>query len=89
MGLGSAGLYAVVTMYARILVVEDDRTMAEVLLAYLRRAGYETNWAANGSEAYQLWQREHPDVVILDLMLPGCRAWSCSVGGGARRITPP
>jgi DNA-binding response OmpR family regulator len=58
-------------MSARILVVEDDRTMAEVLLAYLRRAGYETNWAANGSEAYQLWQREHPDVVILDLMLPG------------------
>jgi DNA-binding response OmpR family regulator len=71
MGLRSAGLYAVVTMSARILVVEDDRTMAEVLLAYLQRAGYETNWADNGSEAHQLWQREHPDVVILDLMLPG------------------
>jgi CheY-like chemotaxis protein len=48
------------------LVVEDDRTMAEVLLAYLRRAVYETNWTTDGSEAHQLWQREHPDGVILD-----------------------
>jgi DNA-binding response OmpR family regulator len=71
MSLRSAGPYAVVTMSARILVVEDDRTMAEVLLAYLQRAGYETNWTADGSEAHQFWQREHPDVVILDLMLPG------------------
>ncbi len=58
-------------MSARILVVEDDRTMAEVLLAYLRRAGYETDWSADGSEAYQLWQRRRPDLVVLDLMLPG------------------
>jgi CheY-like chemotaxis protein len=53
----SAGPYAVVTMSARILVVEDDRTMAEVLLAYLQRAGYETNWTTDGSEAHQLWRR--------------------------------
>ena len=39
-------------MPARILVVEDDRTMAEVLVAYLRRAGYEvTEWTGDGSEA--------------------------------------
>lgn len=58
-------------MPARILVVEDDRTMAEVLLAYLRKAGYEADWSADGTEAYQLWQRSQPDLVILDLMLPG------------------
>jgi DNA-binding response OmpR family regulator len=58
-------------MPARILVVEDDRTMAEVLLAYLGRAGYETDWTADGAEAFQLWQRRSPDVVVLDLMLPG------------------
>jgi len=40
--------------------------MAEVLLAYLRRAVSETNWAIDGGEAHQPWQREHPDVVILD-----------------------
>jgi DNA-binding response OmpR family regulator len=58
-------------MPARILVVEDDRTMAEVLLAYLRRAGYDTEWTTDGNEALQLWQRRSPDVVVLDLMLPG------------------
>ena len=58
-------------MSGRILVVEDDPTMAEVLVAYLRRAGYQTEWTGDGSEALLLWQRLQPDVVILDLMLPG------------------
>jgi DNA-binding response OmpR family regulator len=56
---------------ARILVVEDDRTVAEVLIAYLNRAGYEVEWSADGAEALERWQRTSPDVVILDLMLPG------------------
>ena len=58
-------------MAARILVVEDDRTMAEVLLAYLGGAGYEVEWSADGTEAAQVWQRYAPAVVILDIMLPG------------------
>ena len=58
-------------MAARVLIVEDDPTMAEVLLAYLRKAGYTADWAADGSQAAQLWPRISPDVVILDLMLPG------------------
>jgi DNA-binding response OmpR family regulator len=56
---------------ARILVVEDDRTVAEVLIAYLNRAGYDVEWSADGTEALERWQRTSPDVVILDLMLPG------------------
>lgn len=58
-------------MAARVLVVEDDPTMAEVLLAYLGRAGYHVEWAADGAEAAHTWARLSPDVVILDLMLPG------------------
>ncbi|HEY5821084.1 MAG TPA: response regulator transcription factor [Propionibacteriaceae bacterium] len=58
-------------MAARVLVVEDDPTMAEVLLAYLGRAGYQVQWSADGAEAAQSWARMSPDVVILDLMLPG------------------
>ena len=45
--------------------------MAEVLLAYLNRAGYQVEWAVDGSRALSLWQRTAPDVVILDIMLPG------------------
>ena len=58
-------------MPARVLVVEDDSTMAEVLVAYLARAGYEVSWATDGIEAAQTWERFKPDVVILDIMLPG------------------
>jgi DNA-binding response OmpR family regulator len=58
-------------MAARILVVEDDRMVAEVLLAYLERAGYRVTWTTDGTEALEMWQRRSPDVVILDLMLPG------------------
>ena len=55
---------------ACILVVEDDRTVAEVVCAYLTRAGYRVEWTADGTAALQLWQRLGPDVVILDVMLP-------------------
>lgn len=58
-------------MAARVLVVEDDATMAEVLRAYLSRAGYQVEWSGDGTEALQLWQRISPDVVVLDIMLPG------------------
>lgn len=58
-------------MAARVLVVEDDVTIAEVLRAYLTRAGYHVEWTGDGSEAVQLWQRMSPDVVVLDIMLPG------------------
>jgi DNA-binding response OmpR family regulator len=53
------------------LVVEDDRTMAEVLIAYLERAGYQVDWSADGAEALTTWRRTSPDVVVLDVMLPG------------------
>jgi DNA-binding response OmpR family regulator len=59
-----------VWMSARVLVVEDDETMAGVLLAYLTRAGYESLWASNGIEALDMWSRRKPDVVILDILLP-------------------
>ena len=58
-------------MAARVLVVEDDKTMAEVLVAYLDRAGYAAQWIADGGQALLLWQQNSPDVVILDIMLPG------------------
>jgi DNA-binding response OmpR family regulator len=55
---------------ARVLVVEDDETMASVLSAYLTRAGYEVRVASGGTDALSLWSRVKPDVVILDILLP-------------------
>jgi DNA-binding response OmpR family regulator len=54
-----------------VLVVDDDPTVAEVVLAYLRRAGMQAEHAADGAGALRAAGECRPDLVILDLMLPG------------------
>ena len=53
-----------------ILVVEDEASIAEVVSLYLKRAGYSVQIAPDGKQAINLFQRQNPDFVILDLMLP-------------------
>ncbi|RNL82658.1 response regulator transcription factor [Halostreptopolyspora alba] len=55
----------------RILVVEDDPTVAEVVVGYLDRAGHVVDHAADGPTALEYTERQWPDLVVLDLMLPG------------------
>lgn len=55
---------------ARILVVEDEPSIAEVVALYLRRAGYIVTVAGDGEEALESLTRQVPDLVVLDLMLP-------------------
>jgi DNA-binding response OmpR family regulator len=56
---------------ARILVVEDDLTVAEVVVDYLRHAGLEPRHAVDGQTALEIAADWRPDLVVLDLMLPG------------------
>src|SRR5438477_7541844 len=58
-------------MSARVLVVDDDLTVAEVVVDYLRHAGMEPRHAADGPTALGLAEEWRPDLVVLDLMLPG------------------
>jgi two-component system response regulator ResD len=58
-------------MTARVLVVEDDPTVAEVVHTYLVRAGFAVERAADGPTALAVAARTRPDLVVLDLMLPG------------------
>ena len=53
------------------MVAEDDPTVSGVLLAYLRRAGFDAFVCEDGPDALAEWTRRRPDVVILDIMLPG------------------
>jgi CheY-like chemotaxis protein len=54
-----------------VLVVDDEPTIAEVVSRYLERAGYRTRVAADGAQALELVARQRPDLIVLDLMLPG------------------
>jgi DNA-binding response OmpR family regulator len=54
-----------------ILVVDDEPTIRDVVVQYLRREGYATLEAGDGNAARDLMQREWPSLVVLDLMLPG------------------
>lgn len=54
-----------------VLVVDDEPTIAEVVSRYLERAGYEVNSAGDGKLALELVVSSRPDLVVLDVMLPG------------------
>jgi two-component system response regulator ResD len=54
-----------------VLVVDDEPTIGEVVCRYLQRAGYETRVALDGFEAVEVADEQRPDLVVLDLMLPG------------------
>jgi two-component system response regulator MtrA len=58
-------------MDARILVVEDDSSIRELIERGLRNAGYEVLTAATGDEGLRRFRADHPDLVVLDVMLPG------------------
>ncbi len=55
----------------KVLVVDDEHTITDVVGRYLRAAGYETITAHDGRGAVELARREHPTLMVLDLMLPG------------------
>ncbi|OZB88529.1 MAG: DNA-binding response regulator [Microbacterium sp. 14-71-5] len=55
----------------RALVVDDERALAEVVAGYLRREGYEVRLAYDGPDALEAARELDPDVVVLDLGLPG------------------
>ena len=54
----------------KILVVEDEPSLSEVVSLYLKRAGYQVQIASDGRQAMSILEKQIPDFVILDLMLP-------------------
>src|SRR6476469_6922760 len=65
--------HIVMTMHARkrILIVEDDRALARVLRDNLTIDGFEVEWVANGNLAEARINALNPDLVVLDITLPG------------------
>jgi DNA-binding response OmpR family regulator len=59
-----------------VLIVEDDEVLAGLMRRHLVAAGYDVEWAADGDRALRKLRYEHPDVCVLDLMLPELDGWS-------------
>jgi DNA-binding response OmpR family regulator len=62
-------------MKTRILLVDDDPTLSSLLSQYLRESDYNVFEAPNGQTGLRLAYNEHPDLVLLDVMLPGMDGW--------------
>lgn len=64
------------TMAKKILIVEDEANIRELLRLYLEREGYTVVEAENGVEGVKLWKTERPDMLLLDVMMPVMDGWA-------------
>ncbi|HJA47851.1 MAG TPA: response regulator transcription factor [Candidatus Agathobaculum intestinipullorum] len=63
-------------MAKKILIVEDEANIRELLRLYLEREGYAVIEAENGVEGIKLWKAEKPDMLLLDVMMPVMDGWA-------------
>lgn len=62
-------------MNTKILIVDDDTNICELLRLYIEKEGYSTAIANDGAQALELFNREQPNLVLLDIMLPKLDGW--------------
>ncbi|MBM2810942.1 MAG: response regulator transcription factor [Chloroflexi bacterium] len=60
---------------ATVLVVDDEKNVTQLARMYLTADGFRVETAANGEQALDRIQATHPDIVVLDLMMPGMDGW--------------
>jgi two-component system response regulator ResD len=63
-------------MARKVLIVEDEANIAELLHLYLEKEGFEAAVASDGGKGVELFRSFHPDLVLLDIMLPVMDGWS-------------
>lgn len=59
----------------KILIVDDDQNICELLRLYIEKEGFTTAIANDGKQALELYESENPDLIMLDIMLPGLDGW--------------
>ena len=64
-----------VNVIKKILVVDDDKNICELLNLYLKKEGYEVVFAYDGSEAVSKAKNENPNLILLDVMMPVINGW--------------
>ena len=63
-------------MARKVLIVDDESNIAELVNLYLKKEGYETMVAGDGGKALELYRLFQPDLVLLDIMLPVMDGWA-------------
>src|SRR3981189_2240080 len=74
---------------AKVLIVEDDAVIAEGMARHLASAGFNPVVVGKGEQGLARLRFEHPDVVVLDLMLPERDGWSVIEAARAEGIATP
>ncbi|NMC82131.1 MAG: response regulator, partial [Armatimonadetes bacterium] len=62
-------------MPVNVLIIEDEKAIAEGLAYALRKDDFQVEMALDGNTGLDLARRSHPDIILLDLMLPGLSGW--------------
>ena len=75
-------------MNKRVLIIEDDTNIAELMSMYLIKAGYDVATANNGIQGIEMFSAANPNIVILDIMLPGIDGWQVLKQIRERSATP-
>ena len=73
----------------RILVVDDETSIAELLSVALRYEGFAVETAADGNEALERWESFRPELIVLDVMMPGLDGFEVAKRLGERRNEAP
>ena len=75
-------------MAIKVLIVEDDKNISDLLQLYLQKEGYTVLTAADGGDGLSKFRTEKPDLVLLDLMMPVMDGWSVCAAIRAESQTP-
>lgn len=67
----------------KVLIVDDDEHIVELIKLYMDKEGFDTVTANNGKKAVELFKSEAPAIVILDVMMPEMDGWRCAVKSDA------
>lgn len=60
----------------KILIADDEQLMRQLVIDFLKPEGYEILEASDGKEALEIYDKEHPDFILLDVMMPGYDGWT-------------
>ena len=60
----------------KILIADDEQLMRQLVIDFLKPEGYEILEASDGKESLDIYDKEHPDLILLDVMMPGYDGWT-------------